>query len=130
MFVLTPGDSRVQDSKSDPANGNFGGNRKVTANIQRASDYTLPTTGNSEAPMNPVEETVRDVDDLNDAMAKKNETKRQEDLKTAGDTNPLNPVTSGPYNKPLDEGREDSAFQVPDEDDPHGSLSPNNPYFL
>ena len=35
-FVLGPSDSPVNDSKSDTIDGNFGGNRQVTSNIQKA----------------------------------------------------------------------------------------------
>lgn len=130
MFILTPGDSKIQNTDAGSKVGNFGGARQVTDGIQRDSDYTKRSLDARDIFQNPVEDTIKDVDDLNDSFARKSDTKRQEDLMTAGDETPLVYSEAGPSNKPLDEGREDNAVQQPDANKPHGSKHPYNPYFL
>lgn len=128
MFVLGPSDNKVNDSKSDMTDARFGGARQVTGGIQKAEDYTKRTTDARDFVENP--EATLDVDDLNDPTSRKSDTKRQQDLMKAGDETPLVVTDAGAHNKPLDEGREDSAFQLPDKDKPHGASGFYNPYFV
>jgi len=130
MFVLGPHDSPVSHSTTDLTDTNFGGARKVTAGIQNAADYTKRTNDLRDVKENPVDATTRDVDDLNDPQARKNDTTRQVKSFETGDLNTEYFHVSDLENKPLDEGREDSAFQVPASDKPHGSLYPFNPDFM
>lgn len=130
MFILGPGDSPVKDSKSDMTHSNFGGQRKVTSGVEKAEDYTQRTTTNAGVQENPVDDATKDVDDLNDPQARKNDTTRQVNSFQVADLNTEHFHVSDLENKPLDEGREDSAFQKPDADKPHGSLHPFNPYFV
>jgi hypothetical protein len=130
MFILGPSDSPVNDSKSDMTHSHFGGQRKVTDGVQKAEDYTQRTTTAADVQENPVDDATKDVDDLNDLKARKNDTKRQVDSFLTGDKNKEHFNVSDLENKPLDEGREDSAFQTPDAEKPHGTLHPYNPYFV
>lgn len=61
--VLSPGDNPVNNSKSDITDSNFGGNRKVTENIFESHDYTKARGGSVEVKENPVDETIKDIDD-------------------------------------------------------------------
>ena len=130
MFILTPGDSKVQSSEADGKAGNFGATRQVTAGIQNAADYTKHSLDARDIVLNPVKETIRDVDDLNDSFARKSDTKYQDDLVNAGTPGDANFIISDMEKRPLDEGREDSAFQKPDANKPHSSLYPFNPDFM
>ena len=82
MFVLGPTNSSspVHDSKSTAKDGNFGGNRQVTSNIQDAADYKKASTSSKLKVENPVDETVRDVDDMNDPAARKREETRRAEV--------------------------------------------------
>jgi hypothetical protein len=129
MFILGPSDSPVKDSKSDMTHSNFGGQRKVTDGVEKAEDYTQRTTTNAGIQENPVDDTTKDVDDLNDPQSRKNDTTRQVKSFEVADSNTEHFHVSDLENKPLDEGREDSAFQKPSSENPHSSYSPHNPYF-
>jgi hypothetical protein len=137
MFILGPNDSPVKDSKSSMTHSNFGGRRQVTEGVEKAEDYTKPSLERranmaadvEEKIINPVDETTRDVDDLNDPQVRKNDTTRQVKSFEVADSNTEHFHVSDLENKPLDEGREDSAFQTPGSDKPHGSNYPFNPYF-
>jgi len=102
----------------------------VTAGVSKAEDYTQRTTTTAEVQENPVDDTTKDVDDLNDPQVRKNDTTRQVKSFEVADQNTEHFHVSDLENKPLDEGREDSAFQKPDDEKPHGSLYPFNPYFV
>ena len=60
MFVMSPGDNKVQNSKSDTTDGHFGGNRKVTADVQNPQDYTKSTLDSRDKVENP-EDTVSEL---------------------------------------------------------------------
>lgn len=130
MFILGPSESQVSNPTNDLTATNFGGPRKVTAGIQNAADYTKRTNDLRDVKENPVDATTKDVDDMNDPFARKHDTKHQQDLMNANTSGDDNFIVSNLERKPLDEGREDSAFQVPASDKPHGSLYPFNPDFM
>jgi hypothetical protein len=128
MFVLGPNDNKVRDSKSDATDARFGGARQVTGGIQKAEDYTKRTMSEKDFVENP--DATMDIDDLNDPRSRKDDTTRQVKSFEAGDLNTEHFHVSDLENKPLDEGREDSAFQKPDANEPHGPLHPFNPFFV
>jgi hypothetical protein len=130
MFILGPHDSPVSHPTTDLTDTNFGGARKVTAGIQNAADYTKRTNDLRDVKENPVDATTKDVDDMNDLRTRKRYESIQQDLDEAGTPGDWNFIVSNLEKKPLDEGREDSAFQVPASDKPHGSLWPFNPDFM
>jgi len=96
MIVLGPNDNRVNDrhSASSPKDRKFGGRRKVTNNTEKAEDYTKPSTERranmdgeaDEKIVNPVGETTKDLDDLNDPNARKREASRRAETSTRGST--------------------------------------------
>ena len=138
MFVLSPNDNRVSDTESADAlkNRNFGGNRKVTKNIQKAQDYTkesedsrtnLATDAESEL-IRP--DATDDIDDLNDPYARKREASRRAETSTVGAQNKYRRdgdsdiIDSDPDNRPESEHREDDAFIEPE--GKHGTRNPWN----
>ena len=62
-FILGPSDSPVNNSKSDTVDGNFGGNRQVTSNIQKSQDYKKPSGGASNRIENP-KDVIKDIDGI------------------------------------------------------------------
>lgn len=134
MFVLSPGDNRVNDrhSSSSPTDGRFGGNRKVSDNTQKAEDYTKPSktrranlSGEAEKKVfNPVGETTDDIDDMNDPNARKRETSRRAETSTVGAQNKYRrpgaskDIKSDADKRPRQDGREDEHVEP---DGKHGS---------
>ena len=133
MIVMSPGDNKVKDSQSEAKVGHFGGNRKVTDNVQKSEDYTKPSQGrrsNMESEGVPLEDTTKDIDDLNDPEARKREASRRAETNTVGAANEYrrpgdgDKIFSEPDNRPTGEGREDDGVVEPD-DKKHG---PHNPW--
>lgn len=144
MFTFSPNDNPVSDrnASSSLKDRNFGGRRKVTDNTQKAEDYTKPSMERranmeedvEEKIFNPVEETTKDTDDMNDPQARKRETTRRVETTTTGYDNVSNPYRrpgdaddktySDPDNRPESEHREDDVVKVPDPNKKHGSRNP------
>lgn len=95
MFILGPNDSPINESKSSLTHSNFGGRRTVTSGTGKPEDYTrrnLERTVNmageiDEKVINPVFDTVKDIDDLADLTARKREFSRRAETSTLGDHN-------------------------------------------
>lgn len=141
MFVMSPNDNSVSDrsSSSSLKDRNFGGNRKVTENVQKDEDYTKPSMERranmaedaEEKIFNPVEETTKDIDDMNNPEERKREASRRAETSTAGANNKYrrpgdsdDKIYSDPDNRPASDNREDDAVAVPDPNAKHGSRNP------
>ena len=141
MFVMSPNDNRVSDKESADAlkNRNFGGNRKVTHNIQKDEDYTKPSLERRANVVGDAEEefirpsATDDIDDLNDPNARKRETSRRKETEDPDHSSrkyrePVNdfaqPLQSDPGNRPESEHREDDVVKEPDPDAKHGTKNP------
>lgn len=140
MFVMSPYDNRVaEDDAGGLKDRNFGGNRKVTDNVQKSEDYTKPSTERranmtgetDEKIFNPVEETTKDVDDMNDLEARKREESRRAETSTVGADNQYRRPFDGddktysePDNRPADDHREDDGVVEPDPVGKHGKRNP------
>jgi hypothetical protein len=153
MFTFSPNDNRVSDKSSSGSlkDRSFGGNRKVTENVQKAEDYTKPSLERranmaedvEEKIFNPVEETTKDVDDMVDnpgvdpndptklVTGKKREVSRRAETSTVGAANEYrrpgdgdDKIYSDPDNRPEGEHREDDVVAVPDPNKKHGSRNP------
>ena len=74
MFVLSPCDNQVCDSKSDIKDGNFGGQR------QHISEDGVENVVNPD-------DTTKDIDDLDDDKAKKRKSSRRAETSTVGGVN-------------------------------------------
>ncbi|MGD9157217.1 MAG: hypothetical protein PVG39_02310 [Desulfobacteraceae bacterium] len=136
MFVLSPNDNRVNDDSAAAKDRNFGGNRKVTTNIQKSEDYTKPgqgrranLSGDAEKNMTMPEATM-DIDDMNDPQARKREMSRRAETSTTGADNQYrragdgDKIYSDSNNRPAPDTRGDSHIE-PDPNKKHGSRLPN-----
>lgn len=142
MIVMSPCSNRVSDKHSADAlkNRNFGGNRKVTDDIQKSEDYTKPSlerranvSGDAEEKFIKPDATM-DIDDMNDPKARKRETTRRAETSTTGYDQSANPyrragdgddkIYSEPDNRPKSENREDDVVVTPDAEAKHGTKNP------
>ena len=135
---MSPNDNRVSDKESADAlkNRNFGGNRKVSKNIQKAQDYTKESE-DSRANLESAAESelirpdaTDDIDDLNDPNTRKREASRRAETSTVGAQNQYRrpgdgqKIVSDPDNRPESEHREDDVVKEPDPNKKHGSRNP------
>jgi hypothetical protein len=138
MFTMSPNDNPVSTGAGSMKDRNFGGNRKVTDNIQKAEDITKPSLERranmdedaEEKIFNPVEKTTKDIDDLNDPNNKKRETSRRAETSTVGAANQYRRPGDGddktysePANRPKQDSREDDMVE-PNPEKKHGSRNP------
>jgi len=139
MFVMSPNDNRVSDKHSAGSlkDRDFGGNRKVTDNIQKAEDYKKPSLERRANVDGAVEEQLispeatMDVDDMNDLKARKREASRRAETSTVGADNEYrrpgdgdDKIYTDPDNRPESEHREDDVVREPDPDKKHGTRNP------
>jgi hypothetical protein len=135
---MSPNDNRVSDKESSDAlkDRNFGGNRKITDNIQKDEDYTKPTNERRSGVSGDAEEefiqpsATDDIDDLNDPNARKREASRRAETSTVGAQNKYRRggdsdiIDSDPDNRPESEHREDDVVKEPDPQKKHGTRNP------
>lgn len=137
MFTMSPNDNPVSDGQAAMKDRNFGGNRKTTADIQKAEDYTKPSLerranmdGDVEEDLiNP--EATLDIDDMNDPNSRKRETSRRAETSTVGAANQYRRAGDGDDkiytdkdNQPTGEGREDDVVSEPNPEKKHGTKNP------
>ena len=138
MFTMSPNDNPVSDRHGAglPKDRKFGGNRKVTANVQKAEDYTQPSLerranldGDVEEELIAPEATM-DIDDMNNPEARKREVSRRAETSTVGAANQYrrpgdadDKIYSDSDNRPKMDSREDDHIE-PDSDAKHGSRNP------
>ena len=140
MFVMSPNDNRVSDKTSADAlkDRKFSGNRQVTDNVQKDEDYTKPSMerrANLSGKDTPESEliapdTTKDIDDLNDPVARKRETSRRAETSTVGADNQYrrpgdadDKTYSDPDNRPKQDARENDMVE-PDPNKKHGDRNP------
>ena len=140
MFTFSPNDNPVSDRNAAGSlkDRNFGGNRKVTDNVQKDGDYTKPSMERranmaedvEEKIFNPVEETTKDTDDMNDPNARKREASRRAETSTVGAANQYrrpgdadDKIYSDPDNRPKQDNREDDMVE-PNPVKKHGTRNP------
>jgi len=141
MFTFSPNDNPVSDrsSSSSLKDRNFGANRKVTDNVQKTEDYTKPSMERranmaedvEEKIFNPVEETTKDTDDMNDPQARKREASRRAETSTVGADNQYrrpgdadDKIYSDPDNRPKSDTRSDDNQADPNPLQKHGTRNP------
>jgi len=138
MFVMSPNDNRVSDKESADSlkDRNFGGNRKVTDDIQKDEDYTKPTKERRSGVKGGAEEefiqpsATDDIDDLNDPYARKRENSRRAETSHVGAQNQYRrpgdgqKIESDADNRPESEHREDDVVKEPDPQKKHGTRNP------
>jgi hypothetical protein len=138
MFVMSPNDNPVsdRDSASSLKDRNFSGNRKITADIQKAEDYTKPSLerranldGTVESELIDPEATI-DIDDMNDPQARKREESRRAETSTVGAQNQYrrpgdsDKLQSDPDKRTKPDTRSDDSQVDPDPEVHHGSRNP------
>ena len=138
MFVMSPNDNPVSDKTGAGAlkDRKFGGNRKVTDNIQKDEDYTKPSLERRANLDGEVEseliapDTTKDIDDMNDPEARKREVSRRAETSTVGADNQYrrpgdgdDKIYSEPDNRPKQDAREDDMVE-PDPEKKHGTRNP------
>ena len=84
--VLGPSDGQLAENKSDMTDGRFGGHREVS-NVANAKDYTARSGDDPQKEENPVDETVRDVDEMTEAESRKREFSRREETSNVQKSN-------------------------------------------
>ena len=100
--ILGPNDNQLKDSKSDMTASNFGGNREVTQNISKSSDYTKQGGGAPNQKVCNSDTAEKDIDEME--IIKYQCTFQKADFITKSD----------PENRPIsDEGSD--AVKVPDD---------------
>lgn len=77
--VFSPNDNPLTTGQSDATDARFGGHRKITS-TSKTQDYTSRTGASVDIKENPIEDVVKDIDDLSDSKQRKNEFSRQEEL--------------------------------------------------
>lgn len=112
-MILSPNDNQLADNASDITDSSFGGNREFTTGTQQKSqDYKRPVCGNSNTEENPVDETIRDIDDMTDPKARKREFSRRAETWDRSDHNKERFAESEPDNRP---NEDTGGVIVPDE---------------
>jgi len=123
MITLNPsGDKPIQDGKTEASDARFGGHREHS-DVANAKDYTARSSDDPQKEENPVDETIRDVDDMSDvnenfadkaARAKKREFSRRAETQDVQQSNEADWQTkSDSDHRPrMDEGTD--AVQVPE----------------
>lgn len=112
-MILSPNDNPLADNASDMKDQNFGGNREITTGVQqKEQDYKKPTGASSNIKKNPVENTVRDIDDMTDPKARKREFTRRAETQDPSDHNKERFHEVDNDNKPLEDT---SVVLIPDD---------------
>ena len=87
-MILSPNDSPLSDNASDMKDKNFGGNRSTTTGVQqKTQDYKKPVGGSVDIEENPVDDVIRDVDDLSNSKTRKREFSRRAETQDPADHN-------------------------------------------
>lgn len=133
MITLEPSEGQLAENQSDMTHSHFGGNRQTTDDLSSPKDYTKRATEKVTSKIeNPVDETVRDVDDMSDindncasgTRAKKREFSRRAETEDVQQSNEGIAVQSDAENRPrMDEGTD--AVQVPDATELRQQQKPN-----
>lgn len=109
---MSPGDHPVHDDQSSMTDTRFGGHREYSQ-VADAKDYTKRTGEAPNKKENPVDETIRDVDDMVGAGEKKNEFSYQETKMDVQKGNDVLAIQSDSDKRPrMEEGSD--AVQVPE----------------
>ncbi|RLG67116.1 MAG: hypothetical protein DRO11_10515 [Methanobacteriota archaeon] len=137
MFSLSPNDNRFSNVSTGPRDRNFSGNRKVTANIQKEDDYTVPSEQRRANLDGTVEEVLIqpdatiDIDDLNNVEDRKRETSRRAETSTVGAENQYrrpgdadDKIYTDADNRPKPGTRSDDDQVDPNPDQHHGTRNP------
>ena len=76
-MTMSPGDNKLSSDQSDPTDARFGGHREHSQ-VSDAKDYTGRTGAGPNEKENPVDDVIRDIDDMVNTRERKNEFSYQE----------------------------------------------------
>ena len=117
---FSPYDAPVQESQSDATDSRFGGLRAVVdVSVAKTEDYTSRTKASPNKKENPVDETTKDIDDLNNEEDRKREASRRAETSTVGADNKYRRPGDGDdktYSEPDNRPPEDTDAFTPDGD--------------
>lgn len=117
MISLSPNDNTLNDNISETSDSNFGGNREyTTGKQQKDQDYKKSTGGSVNIKKNPVDKTIRDVDDMANSEIRKREFSRREETQNPEDHNKEHFHITDPENRP----EEDTSGVINPDDKMHG----------
>lgn len=109
---MSPGDHPVHDGQASMTDARFGGHREYSQ-VADAKDYTGRTPTNVTKKENPVDDVVKDVDDMTNSAEKKREFSYQEEKINVQKGNDVIAIQTDPENRPrMGEGSD--AVQVPE----------------
>lgn len=112
-MILSPNDNPLAENAGDMKDQDFGGNREfTTGKQQKTQDYTKPVGGSANIEENPVDEVIRDIDDMTDPKARKREFSRRAETADHSDHNKERFSESEPDNRPQEDTR---AVAIPDD---------------
>jgi len=134
--ILGPSDGQLQDNKSDTSDSNFGGNREYSQTAAD-KDYTSRTGNAPNKKENPVDETVRDIDDMANVESRKREFSRRDETSDTQKNNESVAIQSDSDRRPdedtdptkvpeassLKQGRKANKWQFDSSDRYEGELS-------
>lgn len=110
--ILSPAENKIKDNQSEPTDARFGGHREHS-NVASAKDYTARSSEDPQKEENPVDDAVRDVDDMSNTEIKKNEFTYQENKMDVQKGNEGTATQSDSDRRPrMDEGSD--VVQTPD----------------
>ena len=126
--VLSPNDNPVKDDKSSITDSKFGGHREHS-DVSKSQDYTSRTGTNKTKKENPVEEVVRDIDDMTDPFQRKREFSRREETSNVQKSNEADfIIKTDRENTPnMDEGSD--PVRIPETDKVKAHRKPNQWHF-
>jgi hypothetical protein len=101
--TFSPGDSPLSKDQSAPTDARFGGHREVSA-VGKDQDYTSRTGSASNRKENPVDDTIKDIDDMTDPNQRKREFSRREETSNVQASNEAGFITkTDSDNRPLED---------------------------
>jgi hypothetical protein len=111
--VLTPNDSPLMYNKSDATHSNFGGQRqKLHIPVGDDNDYTVRKGDDPNTDQNPIDTSIRDIDEMSNLEERKNRFTQEEIKSNCQEGNDSLGIQSDPENRPrMDEGTD--GIQVP-----------------
>jgi hypothetical protein len=83
--VMSPNDNKLNNDVSEPTDKDFGGHREYSKTAS-SEDYTS-RSNTMDKKENPVDDTVKDIDDLTDPKQRKRELSRREETSNVQKSN-------------------------------------------
>lgn len=109
---FSPNDTPLSDNASSIKDTSFGGQRQFTKGKQtKDQDYTKKSGGSPNVKENPVDEVVRDIDEMTEPESRKREFSRRAETASHKDHNKEHFHETDPENRPFEDS---SNLIIPD----------------